>query len=127
MSYNTSNAVRYFNSHGQFPARNYTTPPSPAFSPIYSLNQAPPSFPVPYYNNNFQYRRCSKTITSYPNYNLDLSQTILPAPYYPAYLPSIPLTHSNYNEKGLSLILVAILILLALDLIIVRPMKYGTD
>lgn len=129
--------------------------PSPYVTPRRSLSPSafttPPSNTCgAYYTNSFQSRRYAKALISCPPLNtpaptnsaaplnapapmngaVPLNVPIpmyIAAPSFPVpltYYPAPPATVSSV-ERGLPIILTAILILVALDLIVVRPEKYA--
>jgi hypothetical protein len=61
---------------------------------------------------------------SYPYYYTAIPQVMSPSLVPLSYYPSPPITYaSTVSSKGLAFILIATLILVALDLVIVRPQK----
>lgn len=113
---------RLFHQNSGFSQTHYQGPPNTAqlpsdsysaYSSYYMLqNTARFQAPLSYYPQSYPF---------YPPYNSAVSSSIPFSSYSDPTLSYIPSDSSN----GLSIILIAILILVALDLIIVRPQKIG--
>lgn len=113
-----------FRHHSELCYPNYTqAQPKDAASSFKSNFTHPPSFyrpqsqytPQPSLPYNFQ---------PYPYYSIPQAIVTSPVPFSSYSYPISPVTYSStVSSKGLSLILIATLILVAMDLIIVRPQK----
>ena len=100
----------------QYPYSPYSLSTSPhAYQPRPSLAPLPENLPASAFSSANAY----SSANSYPSAN-----SYSPSySYSPLLIPQAGFSGEAFSQKGLSIILIAILILVALDLVVVRPQK----
>lgn len=118
---------RLFNQntyHSGLPSPSYYSLPQPTMTLSAGVNFAPAYPPQPSINAYSPWPPLSTQPQAYPcGYPTTVSSTPLQTPF-PAYALPVYTPTPSVSTNGLTLILIATLILVALDLVIVRPHKW---